>query len=110
MIFFTCVEKFHCGKLFVEFFQKSLFEGLEENDIASPSFTTSSNVKKLTLKPKFYNNTSVSESWVENNANKENEIEKTPRRVSFTLPESSKDKDDKGSFYIRRNPLFRPQR
>lgn len=83
---------------------------MEETDVVSPSFTTTSNVKKLTLKPKSFNNSTLSDSWVENVSNKENQAEKTnSRRVSFSIPSDSNN-GEKDSFYIRRNPLFKPQR
>ncbi|KAK6637009.1 hypothetical protein RUM43_010680 [Polyplax serrata] len=90
--------------------KKSLFEGLEESDVVSPSFITTSNVKKLTLKPKTFNTTLPTDDWTEGASNKENQSDKiNPRRVSFTIPSESQS-GEKDSFYIRRNPLFKPQR
>lgn len=53
----------------------------------------------------------VSDSWVESISNKENHNDKAnTRRVSFSGIPNECTNGEKDSFYIRRNPLFKPQR
>lgn len=88
-----------------------MFEGLEETEIVSPLFTTTSNVKKLVLKPKSFNNSGVVDNWTESNSKKENHSDKSVFRKSVgfaDLPDGQYKEEE--SFYIRRNPLFKPQR